>query len=107
MYLAHRLDYLIDFFFLGKGGKHHRFKRGYKNVIDEAIRLVSVVYVDFLQYSLLCWLLVEVFTNTWFDGEKLYSISPAFIVKLYSHTHLYLLKHKLQVSIQCQLNMNN
>lgn len=22
------------------GGKHHRFKRGYKNVIDEAIRLV-------------------------------------------------------------------
>nr|GMC70838.1 Alpha-D-phosphohexomutase superfamily [Ipomoea batatas] len=24
------------------GGKHHRFKRGYKNVIDEAIRLNSV-----------------------------------------------------------------
>lgn len=23
-----------------EGGKHHRFKRGYKNVIDEAIRLV-------------------------------------------------------------------
>ncbi|VAI14491.1 unnamed protein product [Triticum turgidum subsp. durum] len=24
------------------GGKHHRFKRGYKNVIDEAIRLNSI-----------------------------------------------------------------
>ncbi|MBQ6946688.1 MAG: phosphomannomutase/phosphoglucomutase [Clostridia bacterium] len=26
-------------FIAAKGGKHHRFKRGYKNVIDEAIRL--------------------------------------------------------------------
>jgi len=26
------------------GGKHHRFKRGYKNVIDEAIRLVRFGY---------------------------------------------------------------
>ncbi len=26
-------------FIEGKGGKHHRFKRGYKNVINEAIRL--------------------------------------------------------------------
>ncbi len=26
-------------FIEGKGGKHHRFKRGYKNVIDEAVRL--------------------------------------------------------------------
>nr|CAB3456466.1 unnamed protein product [Digitaria exilis] len=25
------------------GGKHHRFKRGYKNVIDEAIRLVKLL----------------------------------------------------------------
>ncbi|GFS30059.1 phosphoglucosamine mutase family protein [Actinidia rufa] len=25
------------------GGKHHRFKRGYKNVIDEAIRLVLII----------------------------------------------------------------
>lgn len=27
------------------GGKHHRFKRGYKNVIDEAIRLVRFGYL--------------------------------------------------------------
>ena len=26
-------------------GKHHRFKRGYKNVIDEAIRLVSLHFL--------------------------------------------------------------
>lgn len=25
------------------GGRHHRFKRGYKNVIDEAIRLVMLI----------------------------------------------------------------
>lgn len=28
-------------FILSKGGVHHRFKRGYKNVIDEAVRLCS------------------------------------------------------------------
>uniref|UniRef100_A0A0D3GQH0 phosphoglucomutase (alpha-D-glucose-1,6-bisphosphate-dependent) n=1 Tax=Oryza barthii TaxID=65489 RepID=A0A0D3GQH0_9ORYZ len=28
--------------FYDKGGKHHRFKRGYKNVIDEAIRLNTI-----------------------------------------------------------------
>ena len=34
---------MMDFFLTQEfliGGKHHRFKRGYKNVIDEAIRLV-------------------------------------------------------------------
>lgn len=30
------------------GGKHHRFKRGYKNVIDEAIRLVRFNLDDFM-----------------------------------------------------------
>ena len=34
---------------LFSGGKHHRFKRGYKNVIDEGIRLVcDNVYRQFL-----------------------------------------------------------
>ncbi len=29
------------------GGKHHRFKRGYKNVIDEGIRLVCLLVPNF------------------------------------------------------------
>lgn len=33
------------------GGKHHRFKRGYKNVIDEAIRLVRFGYLMHGSYS--------------------------------------------------------
>ncbi|KOM58660.1 hypothetical protein LR48_Vigan11g169400 [Vigna angularis] len=33
-------DGLTTFIEKKLGGKHHRFKRGYKNVIDEAIRLV-------------------------------------------------------------------
>ncbi|MCI30916.1 phosphoglucosamine mutase, partial [Trifolium medium] len=32
-------DGLTTFIEKKLGGKHHRFKRGYKNVIDEAIRL--------------------------------------------------------------------
>lgn len=32
----------LNEFITSKGGFHHRFKRGYKNVIDEAIRLNSV-----------------------------------------------------------------
>ncbi|XP_051130899.1 uncharacterized protein LOC127251294 isoform X2 [Andrographis paniculata] len=35
-------DGLTTFIEKKLGGKHHRFKRGYKNVIDEAIRLNSV-----------------------------------------------------------------
>ncbi|KAM5556018.1 phosphomannomutase/phosphoglucomutase [Rosa sericea] len=35
-------DGLTTFIEQKLGGKHHRFKRGYKNVIDEAIRLNSV-----------------------------------------------------------------
>ncbi|XP_010253693.1 PREDICTED: uncharacterized protein LOC104594867 isoform X1 [Nelumbo nucifera] len=35
-------DGLTSFIEKKLGGKHHRFKRGYKNVIDEAIRLNSV-----------------------------------------------------------------
>jgi hypothetical protein len=35
------------------GGKHHRFKRGYKNVIDEAVRLVS--WDSDLSFT--CWVL--------------------------------------------------
>ncbi|KAG9146246.1 hypothetical protein Leryth_007957 [Lithospermum erythrorhizon] len=35
-------DGLTTFIVKKLGGKHHRFKRGYKNVIDEAIRLNSV-----------------------------------------------------------------
>ncbi|KAA8539310.1 hypothetical protein F0562_026002 [Nyssa sinensis] len=35
-------DGLTTFIEKRLGGKHHRFKRGYKNVIDEAIRLNSV-----------------------------------------------------------------
>ncbi|KAH7276589.1 hypothetical protein KP509_39G013100 [Ceratopteris richardii] len=35
-------DGLTDFIENKLGGKHHRFKRGYKNVIDEGIRLNSV-----------------------------------------------------------------
>ncbi|KAK8662295.1 hypothetical protein V6N13_091879 [Hibiscus sabdariffa] len=35
-------DGLTSFIERKLGGKHHRFKRGYKNVIDEAIRLNSV-----------------------------------------------------------------
>ncbi|EPS66905.1 hypothetical protein M569_07868, partial [Genlisea aurea] len=35
-------DGLTEFIEKKLGGKHHRFKRGYKNVIDEAIRLNSV-----------------------------------------------------------------
>ncbi|MCD9642051.1 hypothetical protein HAX54_028647 [Datura stramonium] len=35
-------DGLTTFIEKELGGKHHRFKRGYKNVIDEAIRLNSV-----------------------------------------------------------------
>uniref|UniRef100_A0A1D1XVC0 phosphoglucomutase (alpha-D-glucose-1,6-bisphosphate-dependent) n=1 Tax=Anthurium amnicola TaxID=1678845 RepID=A0A1D1XVC0_9ARAE len=35
-------DGLTSFIQKKLGGKHHRFKRGYKNVIDEAIRLNSV-----------------------------------------------------------------
>ncbi|MQL82329.1 hypothetical protein Taro_014809 [Colocasia esculenta] len=35
-------DGLTSFIEKKLGGKHHRFKRGYKNVIDEAIRLDSV-----------------------------------------------------------------
>ncbi|GAV73095.1 PGM_PMM_I domain-containing protein/PGM_PMM_II domain-containing protein/PGM_PMM_III domain-containing protein [Cephalotus follicularis] len=35
-------DGLTKFIEKKLGGKHHRFKRGYKNVIDEAIRLNSV-----------------------------------------------------------------
>ncbi|KAJ0967623.1 hypothetical protein J5N97_024540 [Dioscorea zingiberensis] len=35
-------DGLTTFIETKLGGKHHRFKRGYKNVIDEAIRLNSV-----------------------------------------------------------------
>ncbi len=34
-------DGLCDFIEKDLGGVHHRFKRGYKNVIDEAIRLVN------------------------------------------------------------------
>ena len=30
-----------DRFIADHGGRHHRFKRGYKNVIDEAQRLVA------------------------------------------------------------------
>uniref|UniRef100_A0A2P2LUB0 phosphoglucomutase (alpha-D-glucose-1,6-bisphosphate-dependent) n=2 Tax=Rhizophora mucronata TaxID=61149 RepID=A0A2P2LUB0_RHIMU len=35
-------DGLTEFIEKKLGGKHHRFRRGYKNVIDEAIRLNSV-----------------------------------------------------------------
>ncbi|KAB2063535.1 hypothetical protein ERO13_A10G205400v2 [Gossypium hirsutum] len=35
-------DGLTSFIEKKLGGKHHRFKRGYKNVIDEAIRLNSI-----------------------------------------------------------------
>ncbi|GAB4854948.1 hypothetical protein Ancab_023537 [Ancistrocladus abbreviatus] len=35
-------DGLTEFIEKKLGGKHHRFKRGYKNVIDEAIRLNSI-----------------------------------------------------------------
>ncbi|XP_047321362.1 phosphomannomutase/phosphoglucomutase isoform X2 [Impatiens glandulifera] len=35
-------DGLTTFIETKLGGKHHRFKRGYKNVIDEAIRLNSI-----------------------------------------------------------------
>ncbi|KAJ8760266.1 hypothetical protein K2173_011678 [Erythroxylum novogranatense] len=35
-------DELTTFIEKKLGGKHHRFKRGYKNVIDEAIRLNSI-----------------------------------------------------------------
>lgn len=35
-------DGLTTFIEKKLGGKHHRFKRGYKNVIDEAIRLNSI-----------------------------------------------------------------
>lgn len=35
-------DGLTDFIENKLGGKHHRFKRGYKNVIDEGVRLNSV-----------------------------------------------------------------
>uniref|UniRef100_A0A0E0LK23 phosphoglucomutase (alpha-D-glucose-1,6-bisphosphate-dependent) n=1 Tax=Oryza punctata TaxID=4537 RepID=A0A0E0LK23_ORYPU len=33
---------LVAHLFYDKGGKHHRFKRGYKNVIDEAIHLNTI-----------------------------------------------------------------
>ncbi|KAF2295764.1 hypothetical protein GH714_033899 [Hevea brasiliensis] len=36
-------DGLTTFIEKKLGGKHHRFKRGYKNVIDEAIRLVKLL----------------------------------------------------------------
>lgn len=43
--LPHSLFLVLEFVYNLQsliGGKHHRFKRGYKNVIDEAIRLVSL-----------------------------------------------------------------
>ena len=41
LYFSYRFVSNSMFFF--SGGKHHRFKRGYKNVIDEAIRLVRFI----------------------------------------------------------------
>ncbi|KAL8538594.1 hypothetical protein ACS0TY_000565 [Phlomoides rotata] len=38
-------DGLTTFIEKKLGGRHHRFKRGYKNVIDEAIRLVMFDYI--------------------------------------------------------------
>lgn len=43
-------EVVINFLFL-LGGKHHRFKRGYKNVIDEAIRLVRLMLNSSYFYS--------------------------------------------------------
>lgn len=37
---------------LSLGGKHHRFKRGYKNVIDEAIRLVRFLSLSIIFLTL-------------------------------------------------------
>lgn len=39
------IKWWFSYLFYAQGGKHHRFKRGYKNVIDEAIRLVSLLFL--------------------------------------------------------------
>ena len=45
------------------GGKHHRFKRGYKNVINESIRLN--------ESGTESWLAIET-SGTWSDEGKLF-----------------------------------
>ena len=45
---------LLILFWTKIGGKHHRFKRGYKNVIDEGIRLVSLLLQSALKSFAQC-----------------------------------------------------